>query len=68
MNRIAQACLLVAIAGLLAYSSRVALLAQTSDNPHVGTWRISVSESTFSPAVVPPKSDTATIVAVGAGQ
>jgi hypothetical protein len=40
----------------------------STDNPHVGAWKMDVERSTFSPGYVPSRSDTARIETVGAGQ
>jgi hypothetical protein len=57
------------VAGFMAVLATVvgvALLAQSVD-PHVGTWKLNVQKSTYSPAPG-PKSGTTTIEAVGEGE
>ena len=67
MDRITRAYFCGAVASLLVVLS-AALQTQGTGNPHVGTWKMNVAKSTFSPGFVPPKSDIAKIEAVGAGQ
>jgi hypothetical protein len=58
---ITRACLSVAAASVFAG----AMLAQAAD-PQVGTWKLNVAKSTYSPGPA-PKSGTSKIEAAGAG-
>ena len=60
-----RACLSAAVVGVFTTALAVAVLAQGAD-PQIGTWKLNVAKSTFSPGPA-PKSGTTKIEAAGAG-
>jgi hypothetical protein len=60
-----RACLSAAIVGVFSAVLAGTVLAQAAD-PQIGTWKLNVAKSTFSPGP-PPKSGTTKIEAAGAG-
>jgi len=60
-----RACLSAAVVGLFTTALASSALAQAGD-PQVGTWKLNVAKSTFSPGPA-PKSGTTKIEAAGAG-
>ena len=60
-----RACFSAAIVGVFTTALAVAVLAQAAD-PQIGTWKLNVAKSTFSPGPA-PKSGTTKIEAAGAG-
>ena len=60
-----RACLSAAVVGVFTMALAGALLAQAAD-PQIGTWKLNVAKSTFSPGPA-PKSGTTKIEAAGAG-
>jgi hypothetical protein len=64
-TRMTRACLSAAFAGVLAAVLAGTVFAQAAD-PQVGTWKLNLAKSTYSPGP-PPKSGTTTIEAAGAG-
>jgi hypothetical protein len=64
-TRLKRTCLSIAFVGGLAAALAGQVLAQAAD-PQVGTWKLNVAKSKFSPGPA-PKSATTIITAVGAG-
>ena len=60
-----RTCLSAAVVGVFTMALAGALLAQAAD-PQIGTWKLNVAKSTFSPGPA-PKSGTTKIEAAGAG-
>lgn len=63
-TRMARICFAAAVGGLLAASFGATALAQA--DPQVGTWKLNVAKSTYSPGPA-PKSATTVITAEGKG-
>jgi hypothetical protein len=64
-TRLKRACLAAAFAGIFAAVLASAVLAQAPD-PQVGTWKLNLAKSKYSPGPA-PKSATTKIEAAGAG-
>ena len=64
-TRMTRACLSTAVAGVLAAMLGAAVVAQSPDS-QVGTWKLNVAKSKYSPGPA-PKSATTKIEAAGAG-
>jgi hypothetical protein len=64
-TRMTRACLSAAFAGALAALFAGTVVAQAAD-PQVGTWKLNLAKSKYSPGP-PPKSATTKIEAAGAG-
>jgi hypothetical protein len=63
--RLTRVCVSAAFAGVFTAALAGAVLAQAAD-PQVGTWKLNLAKSTFSPGPA-PKSGTTRIEAAGAG-